>query len=58
MHRRLADGYQQGLTPSQALRHWTGAPEDPVGGTVSAEEHEVPDLHAMKAVAGRGDEEW
>jgi hypothetical protein len=54
---RLADVYQLGLTPSQALRHWTGAPEDPVGGGVSAEEHEAPDLHAMRVVAGRGDEE-
>jgi hypothetical protein len=54
----LADVYQQGLTPSEALRHWVGAPEDPAGGGVSTEEHEAPDLHAVKVVAGRWDEEW
>ena len=54
----MADVYQQGLTPSEALRHWVGAPEDPVAGGVSTEEHEAPDLHAMKVISGRGDEEW
>src|SRR5207249_1252008 len=33
---RLADAYQQGLTPSDALRHWVGGPEEPAGGWAMA----------------------
>jgi hypothetical protein len=55
---RLSEAYQKGLRPSEALRHWEGAPVDPVGGGVVAEEHMAPSLQALKEVAGRGDEEW
>jgi hypothetical protein len=55
---RLSEAYREGLRPSEALRRWVGAPVDPVGGGVAAEETVAPSLQALKEVAGRGDEEW
>lgn len=54
---RLSEAHRDGLRPLEALRHWAGAPEDPVGGGVGTEEHMAPSLRALKEVAGRDDGE-
>lgn len=46
---RLRRAKANGLTPLQALRHWTGDAEDLKAGTVTDQEEEHPTLAALEA---------
>ncbi|MFJ4779048.1 hypothetical protein [Streptomyces sp. NPDC088762] len=50
---RLRESKAQGLTALEALRHWTGQPDDPKAGHVPADaEGQAPSLAALEAEKG------
>lgn len=49
----MRESKAQGLTALEALRRWTGQPDDPKAGYVPTDaEGQAPDLAALEAVGG------